>query len=169
MVFQPQGTSPTPVVMRDQLVTSTQAHGALAVRVGMKDDKPAAQQSWQDRNLKGYFSSGVSAGDLLFLITNQVEFLPSASLTCLDAKSGKLLWSKKDVGYFHAGLIRTGDGKLLNLSDAGVLTLFDADAKGVREICHAKICGGTLVNPALANGRLYVRDDRELICLQVGE
>jgi len=169
MVFQPQGTSPTPLILRDQLVTSTQAHGALAVRVGMQDEKPSAQQSWQNRDLKSYFSSGAAAGELLFLVTNQVDILPSASLTCLDAKSGKLLWKKSDIGYFHAGIIRTGDGKLLNLSDSGVLTLLDVDAKGAREICRAKVCGGTLVNPCLANGRLYVRDDQELICLQVGE
>jgi outer membrane protein assembly factor BamB len=169
MVFQPQGTSPTPVALGDKLVASTQAHGAVAVQVGKKDDGLAAQPAWQNKEMKSYFSSGVAASDLLLLVTNVVEALPSATLTCLDAKTGKQVWKKEKVGYFHAGVIRTGDGKLLILNDAGVLTLLEVDAKEAKELARAKVCGGTLVSPALAGGRLYVRDDKELICLQVGE
>jgi outer membrane protein assembly factor BamB len=47
------------------------------------------------------------------------------------------------------------------------LTLLDADRNGAKEIARAKVCGGTLMTPALANGRLYVRDDKEVICLQL--
>jgi outer membrane protein assembly factor BamB len=169
MIFQAQGTSPTPVISGNQLVTSTQAHGALAVSVGLQDDKAAARQGWQASKLKSYFSSGVAVpGGLIVLVTNEVQPLPKTSLSCVDARSGKLLWTRERVGYFHAGVIRTGDGKLLLLGDNGVLSLLQVDAKGAKELCRAKVCGGTLVNPALANGRLYVRDDKHLICLQVG-
>jgi outer membrane protein assembly factor BamB len=167
MVFQPQGTSPTPVAVGDKLVASTQAHGAVAVGVGSKDEKMTAAPAWQNKEMKSYFSSGVTAGDLLLLVTNVVEPLPSTSLSCLDPKTGKLLWRKEKVGYFHAGLIRTGDGKLLALNDSGVLTLLEVDGKGAKEVARAKVCGGTLVSPALSGGRLYVRDDKELICLQL--
>jgi outer membrane protein assembly factor BamB len=169
MVFQPQGTSPTPIGIGDKLVASTQAHGAVAVQVTTKDDKTTGTQTWQNKEMKSYFSSGVSTGDLLFLVTNTVEPLPAAAITCLDAKTGKALWTREKAGYFHAGLIRTGDGKLLVLNDAGLLTLLEVDDKGAKEVCRAKVCGGTLVTPALAGGRLYVRDDKELICLQVAE
>jgi outer membrane protein assembly factor BamB len=167
MVFQPRGTSPTPVAVGDKVVASTQAHGAVAVRVGKKDDKAAAEAAWQNKETKSYFSSGVLAGDLLVLVTNTTETLPAAALTCLEAGTGKELWKKEKVGYFHAGLVRTGDGKLLVLNDSGTLTLLEIDDKGVREVARAKVCRGTLVNPALAGGRLYVRDDKELVCLQM--
>ncbi len=169
MVFQPQGTSPTPVATGDKLLASTQAHGAVAVQVAKKDDKPAAVQAWQNKEMKSYFSSGVAAGDQLVLVTNTVEPLPSTALTCVEAKTGKELWKKDKVGYFHAGVIRTGDGKLLVLNDGGVLTLLEFDAKEVKELARAKVCGGTLVTPALADGRLYVRDDKEIVCLQLAE
>src|SRR5262249_17451563 len=152
-----------------KMVASTQAHGAVAVRVGKKDDKPAAEAAWQNKEKKSYFSSGVAAGNLLFLITNVVEPLPDTAITCLEAKTGKELWTKEKAGYFHAGLVRTGDGKLLVLNDSGILTLLEVDDKGAKEVARAKVCGGTLVNPALADGRLYVRDDKEVICLQLGE
>jgi outer membrane protein assembly factor BamB len=168
MVFQPAGTSPTPIVVGDRIVTSTQAHGALAVRVGKKDDRPAAEGAWQNKDMKSYFSSGVPAGDLLVLVTNAVMPLPSASLSCLDAKTGKELWTK-GAGYFHAAVMRTGDGKLLVLNDSGLLRLYDFDAKGVKELARARVCGGTLVAPALAGGRLYVRDGKELVCLKMAQ
>jgi outer membrane protein assembly factor BamB len=167
MVFQPSGTSPTPIAIGDRLVASTQAHGAVAVQVSARDDQMTATPAWQNKELKSYFSSGVAGGDLLFLVTNTIEPLPEAKLTCLEARTGKQLWSKANVGYFHAGVIRTGDGKLLVLSDAGELSLLEADAKGAKVVARAKVCGGTLVTPALADGRLYVRDDKELICLQL--
>jgi outer membrane protein assembly factor BamB len=169
MVFQPQGTSPTPIAIGDKLVTSTQAHGAIAVQIGKKGDALAANAAWQDQNQKSYFSSGVAVGDLVLLVTNQIEIAPTTSIACLDAKSGKSLWTKEKAGYFHAGLIRTGDNKVLVLNDSGVLSLLDVDAAGAKELCKAKVCGGTLVNPALAAGRLVVRDDKELICLQLAE
>jgi hypothetical protein len=169
MVFQPQGTSPTPIAAGDKLVASTQAHGALAARIGIKDDKPAVSAAWQNKEMKSYFSSGVASGELLFLVTNTVQPLPSANLSCVEEKTGKQLWTKEKVGYFHAGVIRTGDGKLLVLNDAGLLTLLEVDAKEAKELCKAKVCGGTLVAPALAEGRLFARDDKELICLKLGE
>jgi outer membrane protein assembly factor BamB len=167
MVFQPQGTSPTPIAVGKQVVASTQAHGAVAVKVGRKDDRPAAEMAWQNKDQRSYFSSGVASGNLLFLITNTIQPLPSASITCLDAATGKELWRKRDVGYFHAGLLRTGDGKLLVLNDSGALTLLEADAKGAKELARAKVCGGTLVAPALAGGRLYARDGKEPVCVEL--
>jgi outer membrane protein assembly factor BamB len=167
MVFQPQGTSPTPVAVGDTMVASTQAHGAIAVRISKMSTGLTADPAWQNKEMKSYFSSGVAAGKLLFLVTNVLEPLPSTAITCLEAQTGTVLWKKEKVGYFHAGLVRTGDGKLLVLNDSGTLSLLEVDAKGSKEVAQAKVCGGTLVSPALANGRLYARDDKELICLQL--
>lgn len=168
MVFQPAGTSPTPVVHGDKVIASTQAHGAVAVKVGKKANKLAAESAWQNKEARSYFSSGVAAGGLVVLVTNRTDPLPNASLCCLEAGTGKELW-KKSAGYFHAGVIRTGDGKLLVLNDSGSLSLWEFDARGARQLCKAKACGGTLVNPALANGRLYARDGKELVCLKLPE
>jgi outer membrane protein assembly factor BamB len=169
MVFQPQGTSPTPVAVGDKIVASTQAHGAVAVRVGKKDDKSVAEPAWQNKEMKSYFSSGVAAADLIYLVTNVIDPLPATAITCIEAKTGKQLWKKEKVGYFHAGLVRTGDGKLLVLNDSGLLTLLEVNEKGAKEIARAKVCGGTLVSPALADGRLFVRDDKEVICLRLAK
>lgn len=165
LVFQPQGTSPTPLVFQDRIVASTQAHGAVAVRVTADGEAgPKADSIWQVPEAKSYFSSGIVAGKRLILVTNVVEILPNTSLTCLAGGDGKQLWSKSGVGYFHAGIVRTGDGKLLVLSDNGELSLLEFDDQGEKELCRATVCGGTLVSPAVADGRLFVRDGKELVC-----
>jgi outer membrane protein assembly factor BamB len=140
----------------------------VAVQVGKKDGKPAAAPAWQNKEAKSYFSSGVPAGDLLVLVTNTLQPIPAAYLSCIEAKTGKELW-KKGVGYFHAGVIRTQDNKLLVLSDSGVLTLWEFDAKGAKQLAQAKACGGTLVAPAFANGLLYARDGKEVVCLRLSD
>jgi outer membrane protein assembly factor BamB len=51
--------------------------------------------------------------------------------------------------------------------DGGTLRLVAADPKAYRELCSATVCGGTFAVPGLSNGRLNVRDDKELICLEL--
>ncbi len=110
-----------------------------------------------------YFSTPVPVGDQLYLVTGQV-FPPKAALRCVEGKSGKELWKKENVGKYHATLMRTGDDKLLMLKEDGDLVLLEASAKEYVELAKAKVCGTTWAHPALSDGRLYVRDDKELSC-----
>jgi hypothetical protein len=90
-----------------------------------------------------------------------------ATLRCIEAKTGKELWSRAKVGKYHASLLRTGDNKLLLLEENGELVLVDPDPKEYRELSRSKICGTTWAHAALADGRLYVRDEKELLCVQM--
>jgi outer membrane protein assembly factor BamB len=165
--FQPGGTSPTPLVAGDLVVTTTTQNGATAIRPA---DKAEAEPVWRAAGVRGYFSTGVAAKpDLLFAVTNILEPTPRADLTCLDLKTGKERWKQEGLGYFHFGVVRTGDGKLLMLDDAGTLRLAAVDAGGYKELCKAKVCDGTMVAPAVAGGRVYVRDDDEVVCLDLGQ
>jgi outer membrane protein assembly factor BamB len=168
LVFQPSGTAPTPMIMGNEILTSTMTNGSTLIRLSVKDDKPVSEQVWQEKDLSGYFSTGVATKDRIYAVTNVLKPIPSATLRCVDRKTGKEQWNKK-IGYFHAGLIRTGDGKLLILSDSGILRLAEDTGKEYRELSTSKVCAGTLTSPALASGRLYVRDDKSVFCYQLGE
>ena len=54
----------------------------------------------------------------------------------------------------------------MTLDDGGILKLIDANPKEYRELASSKVSGGTFAMPAVANGRIYVRDDKELLCLE---
>jgi outer membrane protein assembly factor BamB len=165
--FQPAGTSPTPIVAGDLILTSTMTNGTTGVRVH-SGEKTTAEKAWQAKDVSGYFSTGVAAGKgRAFLVTNTLKPIPQADLCCLDLTTGKELWRQGSVGYFHFGVIRTANDKLLILDDAGNLKLVDAAADAYRELCSAKVCSGNLVTPALATGRLYARDDTGIVCVQL--
>jgi hypothetical protein len=107
----------------------------------------------------------------VYMVTGRVAFgtRPAATLRCVEARTGKELWSKPNVGAYHASVVRTGDDKLLMLQDSGNLVLLEPNTKEYRELARSKVCGETWAHPALVDGRLYLRDKKELICLQLGK
>jgi len=91
----------------------------------------------------------------------------TSPLCATFSRTTRGLWKKEGVGYFHFGVVRTGNDRLLILDDAGNLKLIDATANEYREVCAAKVCEGNLVTPAISDGRLYARDDQGVVCVQL--
>jgi outer membrane protein assembly factor BamB len=162
-------SSTTPVLVGDLLIASSVTLGSVALKLSEISGKPAVEQAWKNPTLTCYFSTPVHVGEQLYMINGSFIPPPSATLRCVETKTGKVLWSKAKVGKYHAALIRTGDDKLLMLDDSGYLTLIQPDPAGYQELARSKICGETWAHPALANGKLYVRDNKELICVDLGE
>jgi hypothetical protein len=156
------------VVVGDRVVPSTQALGTRAIQIVPGEEKATTKQVWHDKDHAAYFSTGVLADpDKLVVVANTVDPIPQANLVCFDPATGNVRWEKKKVGYFHAGVLRLGDGKLLVLDDAGTLLLLQPGEKECPELARAKVCEGTLVTPALAGGRLYTRDSKGITCVQL--
>jgi outer membrane protein assembly factor BamB len=164
-------SSTTPVVLGPSLLyAGAVTFGSVGVKVEKKDDKYEATQTWKNPALTCYFSTPVRVGpDHVYVVTGQVGLRPTSALHCIELKTGKVLWRKEKVGKYHAALLRTGDNKLLMLDDFGNLTLIDPDPKEYRELAQSKVCGQTWAHPALSDGRVYFRDEKELYCIQFGE
>jgi outer membrane protein assembly factor BamB len=166
-------SSTTPVRVGDLLLASSITLGSVGLRLETKDGKPMATQAWKNADLTCYFSTPVAVGtEHVYLVTGTNpagKKPPEASLQCIEARTGKVLWTRPKVGRYHAALLRTGDDKLLLVDDTSNLILLDPDPKEYRELARAKVCGETWAHPALANGRLYLRDGKELLCLRLGE
>lgn len=164
-------SSTTPVRMGDLLLASSVTFGSVGLKLSTKDGKPAAEQVWKNPALTCYFSTPVPVGtEHVYMVTGKVfPPPPAARLVCVEGKTGKELWQRERVGKYHATLLRTGDDKLLLLDDAGNLMLLDPNPKEYRELARAKVCGETWAHPALSDGKLYVRDKGELICLRLAE
>jgi outer membrane protein assembly factor BamB len=167
-------SSTTPVRAGDLLLASSITYGSVGLRLKTKEGKPAADKVWKKDDLTCYFSTPVPVGkEHIYLVTGTPPqgfgTKPEATLRCIEAATGKGLWKRPKVGKYHASLLRTGDDKLLLMEEAGQLVLLDPSPKKYRELARAKVCGETWAHPALADGRLYVRDDKEVICLQLGK
>src|SRR5262249_46384589 len=162
-------SSTTPVKVGDLLIASSVTRGSVALKLTEENGKPAVKEIWREPKLTCYFSTPVPAGDgLIFMVTGAATLQnPSITLHCVEVPTRKIKWNKEKIGKYHAALLRTGDGKLLMLDDAGRLTLIDPDPKEYKQLAQSKVCGETWAHPALSNGRLYIRDNKELICLQL--
>jgi outer membrane protein assembly factor BamB len=164
------GVSPTPLCAGDLVLTTSMKYGTVGTRLTSKGEKLVARPEWKNPDLRGYFSTPLLAGkNQVYLLTSVIMPEPRSTLRCVDVKTGKELWNKPNIADYHVGLVRTGDDKLLLLTDHGILKLLDPSPKGYRELASAKVCGPSFVAPALSNGRLYVRDDKAVICLHVGQ
>jgi outer membrane protein assembly factor BamB len=167
-----QESSTTPVKIGDLIVVSSVTLGSIGLKLTSKDGKPAIESAWKNPQLACYFSTPVAAGNgQIFMVTSSMEAMlrrqPQADLCCVDAATGKLLWKHEKAGRYHAALVRMGDGKLLMHSDTGDLFLLDPDPKEFQELAKSKVCGQTRAHPAVADGRIYLRDDKELLCIQL--
>jgi len=92
--------------------------------------------------------------------------VPPATLTCVEAATGRVLWTERNFGY---GTLLCADGKLLAVKTDGELVLMRARPDGMTALARHRPLPGTLrALPALAAGRLYVRDESTLACLKLG-
>jgi outer membrane protein assembly factor BamB len=158
-------SSCTPMMVDGKLLVSSITAGSALVDPDAVVNK-APKKVWSS-SLNCYFSTPVAIGkDSLYMVTGDL-LSKKAVLRCVDPATGKERWSHKGVGQFHATPLRTGDDKLLLVEEKGDMVLIDANPKEYRELSRTKICGPTWAHPALANGRLYIRDDRELVCVEL--
>lgn len=161
-------SSTTPVKIGEHLLASSVTLGSVLLKLTSKEGKPAVEKVWDNADLSCYFSTPAPVGEHVYMITAGGNLLqPKLMLRCVEWKTGKTVWSKEDAGRYHAAILRTANGKLLILDDRGFLALVEPDPKEYRELARAKICGQTWAHPALVHGRLYIRDDQELLCLEL--
>jgi outer membrane protein assembly factor BamB len=164
-------SSVTPVRAGNRLLASTITLGSVVLELTGQDGMAGVKEAWKNPELTSYFTTPVVVGaDDLYMVTgtNPLGFSkPQATLHAIDLKTGKTRWSKPGVGTYHAALLRTGNDKLLMLEEDGSLVLLAADPKEYRELARARICGQAWAHPAVAGDRLYVRDEKELVCVQL--
>ena len=163
-------SSTTPVVVGDMLFASSITIGGVGLRLEKADGKPSVKEVWKKPALTCYFSTPVAVGkDHLYVVTSTKIGLISfmATLRCIDAATGNEMWKRDKVGEYHASLLRTGDNKLLLVEESGDLVLLHPNPKEYLELARTKICGKTWAHPAVADGRLYIRDAKELICIEL--
>lgn len=162
-------SSTTPVVVGDLVIGSSVTAGTVCLKVSKKDGKFTPEKVWENKKLTCYFSTPVVVGDHLYMVNGAATLTnPSITLRCVELKTGKVAWEKANVGRYHAAIVRCGlekSPRLLMLDDNGVLTLFEPDPSLYKELARSRVCGQTWAHPAVVDGNVYLRDEKELICI----
>jgi outer membrane protein assembly factor BamB len=148
----------TPVVVAGQVfVSSSYATGALLAKI----KKDGLEEVWSnDDSLSCHFDTPVYHEGYLYGFDGREE--GGAVLRCVELKSGKVKWGEKGFG---CGSLIVVDGNLILLSETGELVLLEPTPEKYKERARASVLTSPVrANLALANGRLYARDDKKLVC-----
>ena len=163
-------SSTSPVLAGDLVIGSSVTAGTIGLRLTLEGDKWKAEKVWEKGDLTCYFSTPVVVGKQMYMVNGAATLTnPSITLRCVEIETGKVLWEKEKLARYHAAIVRTGDNKLLMLDDNGFLTLFEPSVKEYKPMVKSKVCGPTWAHPALVDGKVYLRDEKELICVPLAE
>lgn len=86
-------------------------------------------------------------------------------LKCVDFASGKERWVAREPG---KGKLILADGQLIMINEEGTLYLAPISSQSFEPTAEARVLTGTCyTTPSLAQGRLYLRSDLELVCVDM--
>ena len=138
-------------------------HGCVLLDVSGKE--PAVV--WESQGTKSVFKNewqtAIQLGGHLFGFDNVGSAGPITHLACIDIK-GNPVWQKARFG---KGNLIAADGKLFLSTMKGELVVLAASSKGYEELGRKTVLGTTRQAPSLSGGLLYLRDDKEIVCLDV--
>ena len=89
---------------------------------------------------------------------------PITHLTCINAATGERTWQEVRFG---KGNLIAAEGKLFISTMKGELVIVQASPEKYIELGRSTVLDATRQAPALADGLLYLRDDKEIVCLDV--
>jgi outer membrane protein assembly factor BamB len=148
----------TPIDAGGQVfISSNYGTGAALLRL-RKEGGP--QLVWQARSMQNQYATSV-------LYRGALYGFSGFRLCCVDGASGELRWSKSGIG---KGSLLIADGHLIVLSERGDLILAEATPTAYVEKARCKPFrkGPCCSVPVLAGGRLYLRNEKLLLALDLG-
>jgi outer membrane protein assembly factor BamB len=151
----------TPVVVGD-LVFFSACYGAGAILLRAHKDK--METVWaNDDSMSNHYNTCIAHNGYLYGFHGRQE--EGAHLRSVELESGKVRWTSDRTG---CGTIVLADDKLIVLSEHGELLCVQADPDSYKELARAQVLTRPARSPlALANGKLYARDAKKLICLDL--
>ncbi len=151
----------TPIVVDGRVfLSSSYGTGAILLKVGGAE----LEKVWSsDDALSNHYSTSVYKDGYLYGFHGRQEY--GQELRCVEWETGTVRWSEPGM---RAGTVTLAGGRLLVLPENGELILAEASPAGFESIARAKILDGVVrAYPAIASGRLYARNGKRLICVDL--
>ncbi|MDB5171463.1 MAG: bamB 1 [Phycisphaerales bacterium] len=155
---------PTPVYKDDTVfVTSGYGVGCNAIKVSGSATALKAEQIYANTDMKVHHGGVILLGDHVYGSSDP------GILTCMELKSGKVVWKDRSVG---KGSLTCADGRLyLRSEGSGEVALVEATPEGYKE--HGRLKqpdrskAAAWPHPVVAGGKLYLRDQDVLLCYDI--
>jgi outer membrane protein assembly factor BamB len=146
----------SPLVVGDILfLSASYGTGAVALRAGPS----GLTKLWSsDEALSAHYATPVHREAVLYGFHGRQEY--GQSFRAVDLLTGKVLWSEDGFG---AGTVSLASDKLVILREDGELVIAEASPRAFQALARARLLSGVVrAYPALANGKIYLRNEKTL-------
>jgi outer membrane protein assembly factor BamB len=135
--------------------------GGGLVQLSAEGDGVKAEEVYFEKNYQNHHGG-------LVLIDGYLYGEGNGQLTCIEFKTGKMMWRAPQPG---KGSIAAADGRLYYRNERGPLWLVEVNP--AKYVAHGRFDqpqrsrNNAWPHPVIANGKLYVRDQGLLLCYDV--
>lgn len=160
----------TPLLVNGNVfISSGENHGSTLLKVSKNGSGFGTSIVWASTGgrsvLRNEWQTSMLIDGNLYGFDNIGSAGPVTNLVCVNAATGKQQWRKPRFG---KGNLIAADGKLFMTLMSGEVVIATASADGYKELGRKEVLGpGSRQAPTLSNGLLYVRDNEEIVCLDV--
>ena len=144
----------TPVAVADLLVYAGMSKPTTAIRPTVTSGKWQTPQVWQNADIPMYMSTAVESGGYLFGLThrNRGQFF------CVDARTGKLMWTTKGREGENAAMLAAGSFILAMTTDAELVVLRN-DTKAADVVKRYTLADSPVwAHPVVVGSGIIVKD-----------
>jgi outer membrane protein assembly factor BamB len=154
----------TPVWGEDNLLFISSAYGvgSRVLELARAGNQTTVKEVWFNNRVRVHKDNAIRVGDYIYASSG--DFGP-AFFTAVEARTGKVAW--QDRGFAKASFLYA-DGKFIILDEDGHLALATASPAGLK--IHAKVellKSNAWTAPTLAGTRLYIRDRKTIMALEL--
>jgi outer membrane protein assembly factor BamB len=155
----------TPIWGADNLlfVSSGYNGGSRVLKLSRAANKTTVEELWAHGLMRVHFTNAIRVGDLVY--GSSGDFGP-APFTAIDVKTGKVVWRNRT---FPRASFVFADGRFIILDEDGDLLLATPTAEGLTVTSKVAVLrNNAWTVPSLAGTRLYLRDRKNILALELG-
>ena len=155
----------TPIWGPDNLLFMSSGYGggSRVLKLTRAGDKTTVEEVWANRLMRIHFSNAIRVGDLIY--GSSGDFGP-APFTAVNVKTGTIVWRHRS---FPRASFVSADGRFIILDEDGQLILATPTAEGLTVTSKVEVLSGkSWTVPSLSGTRLYLRDRKTILALELG-
>ena len=137
--------------------------GCTALELSVKGDAITTRAKWKHLNMQNEFATSIIHNGYLYGTNGTLR---GYTLRCMDLANGKIKWA--DRGTEKSAFV-SAQGHLFCLSSTGNLRVVECnpDRYVLKGALPGLLGANVWAAPALVNRRLYARDDKHLVCVDL--
>jgi outer membrane protein assembly factor BamB len=145
-------------------VSAEYGAGAKVIELQRNGQATKANELWSSNRLRLHHGNAMQIGDSIYFSSGGKG--SPAVLTAVDARTGKIHWQERSI---PKATFVWADQKLITLDQDGNLMLAHPSPTGFKVVAKAELLTSLAwTPPVLVGTRLYIRDRRSMIAVDLG-